>query len=990
MFTEQNRVLYTTAAAQSPGLYPDLPFSAAEGSYTCLPPVAAGKYQVSLDGTDWLLFLPSDLTEGSLNADPAAGKAWTERDGVVSYLDFRTITPDERSGLVLENTVNASYEALKVFGKSEQKAQWNQAEGVTGQAVTVDGQGKNKFDKTKYLEESDFTVEEGYSYAYAAIQLKPNTQYAFSIKRYNGFDGTGQGYLLISSQKGINTADYSSITHRTNPDKNGGPYTTGADGLLYIGYNLGFATNLDYVWANTDVQLEEGAKATEYEDYVHESPSPSYLSALTSNIPAGSYQIPTENGIYEVTLTEDLRGLDDTYRDFIRFDSVSGTGYRENNTQLVRLTRSNMNPYRNSSDVTYRLQGASVLSSAIPKTNSSAPVFCNRLKRYHLTSELIANDIVGISSYTESGMTNNNIYLFLSKSDIGITADDTADTMQAKAYDYLDGNPFYVVVHADKTRVPLTFTKVESSTLPVLSWTAYGSNLFDGVFESGFYTADGEAGSTDYIRCANYIPIQPNTQYYVLKNYSDDTFLWYDADKNYISSVPDLSAPSPANAYYLRFFFYGSDKTTEYMFCSGAKPTVYEPFNSIPPESLIPSPDYPRQIYDLKDVTVTSRGRNLWTTDTEYPIRDILFYDEDTQIYTIKPYTNGTVGISQSIYHLPIPIPAGTEVSVIAEFLYGKITGTISFGGYHYSNAGRYWEGYLDLPRNVDLSGKIIKNTVVSDYEVTDFWAFLYAESSVQKEVKFRIQYQYESKYSRLPLYDKYRCTSATIPFTMRAIETVEENANFSKVVDGEIKHYCCDYIEISDGKVYHNQCVSRVNLPDTAVWSDLGGQKRIILGQATGIKKIGENTLGFFTLGESQKTLNNWANASGYIHPYSGNANLYWYLDYTLLGLDGTETKEVADARLQEWLPTIPDKYIDVIRTSPFRTEITDTWAQELLKLKTAQYYTCLSADKQTGGMRALYPSLTENSSELSLDYLLTSDGENVVTNDGKTVIQF
>ena len=133
MFTEQNRVLYTTAAAQSPGLYPDLLFSAADGSYTCLPPVAAGKYQVSLDGTDWLLFLPSDLTEGSLNADPAAGKAWTERDGVVSYLDFRTITPDERSGLVLENTVNAPYEALKVFGKSGQKAQWNQAEGMTTQ-----------------------------------------------------------------------------------------------------------------------------------------------------------------------------------------------------------------------------------------------------------------------------------------------------------------------------------------------------------------------------------------------------------------------------------------------------------------------------------------------------------------------------------------------------------------------------------------------------------------------------------------------------------------------------------------------------------------------------------------------------------------------------------------------------------------------------------------------------------------------------------------
>ena len=53
-------------------------------------------------------------------------------------------------------------------------------------------------------------------------------------------------------------------------------------------------------------------------------------------------------------------------------------------------------------------------------------------------------------------MAYNNVYICLSKSDIGITADDTDDTMKAKAYDYLDTTPFYVVVHAGKTKVPLT------------------------------------------------------------------------------------------------------------------------------------------------------------------------------------------------------------------------------------------------------------------------------------------------------------------------------------------------------------------------------------------------------------------------------------------------------------------------------------------------------------------------------------------------------
>ena len=852
------------------------------------------------------------------------------------------VIPSVAEGQEIEmaKTVNAPYDALKVYGKSEQKAKWHQAEGVTGQAVTVDGQGKNKFDKTKYLKGSNFTVEEGYTYAYAAIQLKPNTQYAFSIKRYNDFDGTGQGYLLISSAKNINTADYSSITHLTNPDKNGGPYTTGADGLLYIGYSLGFATNLDYVWANTDVQLEEGSEATEYEDYIHESPSPAYPSELTSHISAGSYQIPTENGIYEVTLTEDLRGLDDTYRDKICFDSVSGKGYLEQNTLLVRMTRSNLAPYRNTSDVTYRLSGTSAFAKYLPKTNASASILCNRLKRYHLTSELLANDIVGVSNYTESGMAYNNVYIFLSKSDIGITADDTADTMQEKAYTYLDENPLYILVGGYSYREELTFTKVESSTLPVLPWTAYGINLFDGVFESGFYTSEGDAVATNYIRSANYIPVQPNTQYYVLKNYSDDTFLWYDGGKNFISGVSDLSSPSPANARYLRFYFYGTDKTTEYIICSGEMPTVYEPFNSTPPESLTPSPDYPQQIYDLENVTVTSRGKNLFSggniTLNQYA-NNVTEYVDMTCLKAGKTYT----------WRCDYEVVSGTENDNIGNLLLYN-SGLTKWVRFSIGTAKQ-------IPADWDFTNNIMTlyGSGGDGNRITNITNAMFVEGDTVSFV------------------DGYRCTSATIPIGLGSISDDKDYL----ICDGNAvkKYQHIRQFELSDV----NYC--RIN--NVGSISDPYCHYFVYYNNALESCKIG--TTGLASHGFSVTVLGESYGFRSYLH-----------VPWSVLGFTSAPTATEANEAMKNYriaqselgTPVI----IQYVLNTPIETEITDTWAQDLLALKTAPYYTKLYADKETGGLKAQYLSMKWNDNETGIDYLLTSDGEKVVTNDKKTVILF
>lgn len=127
--------------------------------------------------------------------------------------------------------------------------------------------GKNQFDKSKYTKIEDYDISG--VYRAARIYLKPNTTYKVSVKRYNGFNGKNNGYLLISNESSINNMKWSAIAHNSSPDTStvGYQYTTGRDGLLYIGYTNCSQTNLDTIWANTDVQIEEGTTATEYEGY---------------------------------------------------------------------------------------------------------------------------------------------------------------------------------------------------------------------------------------------------------------------------------------------------------------------------------------------------------------------------------------------------------------------------------------------------------------------------------------------------------------------------------------------------------------------------------------------------------------------------------------------------------------------------------------------------------------------------------------------------
>ena len=845
----------------------------------------------------------------------------------------------------VENTYNTKFEALKVFGKSEQKAKWHQAEGKTTQ---IQETGYNLLDC-----EDEWTA--------TIIPINSGDISVTNIQTGKGCvsftaEGTIADYVTVTKQTPIHLkAGQYYVTYNSNMGIDNISWGSGDQFIVDGEHVITIPEDGDYTFSICladcmgdvtvdNLMIAEGDTSKTYQEYGYSKPSPAYPSELTSHIPAGSYQIPTENGIYEVTLTEDLRGLDDTYRDFIRFDSVSGTGYLEQNTLLVRMTRANLAPYRNTSDVTYRFSGTSAFAKYLPKTNASASILCNRLKRYHLTSELLANDIVGVSNYTESGMAYNNVYIFLSKSDIGITADDTADTMQEKAYTYLDENPLYILVGGYSYREELTFTKVESSTLPVLPWTAYGINLFDGVFESGFYTSEGDAVATNYIRSANYIPVQPNTQYHFLNNKEDDTFLWYDGGKNFISEVSDLSSPSPANARYMRFFFYGTDLSTEYMICSGAKPTAFEPFNPTPPESLTPTPDYPQQIYDLKDVTVTSRGKNLFSggniTLNQYA-NNVTEYVDMTCLKAGKTYT----------WRCDYEVVSGTENDNIGNLLL-------------YNSSQTKWVRFsIGTAKQIPVDWDFTENTFVlygtggNGQRITNITKSMFVEGDT------------------IPFVDKYRCTSAEIPLSLGAISDDKDYL----ICDGNAvkKYQHIRQFELSDV----NYC--RIN--NVGSISDPYCHYFVYYNNVLESCKIG--TTGIASHGFSVTVLGENYGFRAYLH-----------VPWSVLGFTSAPTATEANEAMKNYriaqsklgTPII----IQYVLNIPVETEITDAWAQDLIGLKTAPYYTKLFADKETGGISVIYKcfedykDLFPSPSVLIQKSLIGSDGKNIVTSDGNSVI--
>lgn len=545
---------------------------------------------------------------------------------------------DKNGDIIINNLDKIPSEPEEYYGKSEQKAQWNQAEGVTSQVVTTDGQGKNKFDKSKYLKLSNYTLPEGATYTYAEIPLEPNKTYTVSVVRKDGFDGTGYGYLLISDTSGINN-NLTAVAHQTDASINNSPYTVYSGGKLYIGYHPTYPSamtqeKLDYIWEHTDVQIEEGTTATTYEDYIYDSPSPSHPSNLTSNIPAGSYQIPTESGIYEVTLTEDLHGLDDTYRDKICFDSVSGKGYLEQNTQadhIKNYTLLNLNSLTH--ETLHFVYNVANIDKSKLTYSDVGKIKCTHFQyvsgSYHPTSN-------NIHLYL-SPDTNNNIFFDIRKENLDITdfSDRTANIESCKRW-LNENDPIVISPRTTPFKTALTFTKVTSSTLPVLPWTAYGKQLIP--FEP--YTTNSTGGTTKYWTAPPFVLGQT---YYFGGGVCEDGTAINSNNSAFIilKNGAQVYNKSPNRAITITADMVGANMVGLYTNATIAGKTVtqfsgelgsvysgsYEPFNPTPPESVTPTPDYPYVTFEgtTHIKTQTGYGIELHGLST---VKDVLSIDK--------------------------------------------------------------------------------------------------------------------------------------------------------------------------------------------------------------------------------------------------------------------------------------------------------------------------------------------------------------------------
>lgn len=149
----------------------------------------------------------------------------------------------------------------------------------------------------------------------------------------------------------------------------------------------------------------------------------------------------------------------------------------------------------------------------------------------------------------------------------------------APTYETVTGNPvsFTTVRPAPLRQLSVAFSPVQSGTgdpspdnvRPISGWSSLtveqrGVNLWDEEWEVGGIDSSTGRDGTDpnSWRTVNYIPIKPNTEYYVASSATNKSIRarFYAADKSYIGYAPKSGSTdtghafvSPENAYYLRF-----------------------------------------------------------------------------------------------------------------------------------------------------------------------------------------------------------------------------------------------------------------------------------------------------------------------------------------------------------------------------------------------------------------------------------------------------
>lgn len=150
--------------------------------------------------------------------------------------------------------------------------------------------------------------------------------------------------------------------------------------------------------------------------------------------------------------------------------------------------------------------------------------------------------------------------------------------------------------------------------------------------------------------------------------------------------------------------------------------------------------DYKVNTGDKEVLKVSYGSRNLWqNTNTTFPAA--LSYDSNTQTYTMN---TGTAGYNFVAHTLTNPIPAGTTGTISIMFQSGKGR-SVTIGGYH-RTGGRSWQGYINVPSNVDMTGQTLTSTFTTTETVEEFMVFHNTGDNIEEPFIFKVQYEMGNK----------------------------------------------------------------------------------------------------------------------------------------------------------------------------------------------------------------------------------------------------
>ena len=249
--------------------------------------------------------------------------------------------------------------------------------------------------------------------------------------------------------------------------------------------------------------------------------------------------------------------------------------------------------------------------------------------------ETIQSDIEDIQTAIEQ----NNVVTDVTAEGISLVDNHIADLSFMCVTDTASGD---VASFPDGSGVAMK--KAEVSLEPIQDLHGYdkpwpaggGVNIWDEEWEVGSIGAGGvNASDNTKIRSKNYIPVLPNTTYYIKSPAM--AYIWsYDADKNCLVSNPtgktNATYTTASNEHFIRFRMDGSYGTTYNNDISINYPTTvttYSPYSNICP------------IDGYEDVGVSVRGVNMWDEEWEMGYFD----------------TNGNVVASTTVFHSKNYIP---------------------------------------------------------------------------------------------------------------------------------------------------------------------------------------------------------------------------------------------------------------------------------------------------------------------------------------------